>query len=54
MLHLFDFSKGEGVSPLAGVTMGADGNLYGTALGGGVYESGAIFRVDLLGRLLDV
>jgi uncharacterized repeat protein (TIGR03803 family) len=45
VLHLFDFSKYEGASPLAGVTMGADGNLYGTTLGGGVYESGAIFEL---------
>ena len=35
VLHLFDFSKGEGASPVAGVTMDASGNLWGTTLGGG-------------------
>ena len=45
VLHLFDFSKYEGASPIAGVTMDANGNLYGTTLGGGVHESGAVFRL---------
>jgi len=45
LLHLFDFSAGEGVDPLAGVTMGADGNLYGTTLGGGTGDNGTIFRL---------
>ena len=45
VLHLFDFSKGEGVDPLAGMTIGSDGNLYGTTLGGGYYDDGTIFRL---------
>jgi len=45
LLHLFDFSAGEGVDPLAGVTLGSDGNLYGTTLGGGGFDDGAIFRL---------
>ncbi len=45
VLHLFDFSAGEGVDPVAGVTLGSDGNLYGTTLGGGEFDEGAIFRL---------
>jgi uncharacterized repeat protein (TIGR03803 family) len=45
VLHLFDFSAGEGVDPLAGVTLGTDGNLYGTTLGGGTGDNGTIFRL---------
>ena len=45
LLHLFDFSKGEGVDPFAGMTMGSDGNLYGTTLGGGYYDDGTVFRL---------
>ena len=45
LLHLFDFSAGEGVDPVAGVTMGSDGSLYGTTLGGGAGDNGTIFRL---------
>ncbi|MGA2906031.1 MAG: choice-of-anchor tandem repeat GloVer-containing protein [Candidatus Korobacteraceae bacterium] len=46
VLHLFDFSAGEGVDPLAGVTMDAAGNLYGTDLGGGYYDDGTVYRLN--------
>ena len=45
VLHLFDHSAGEGVDPLAGVTRDSSGNLYGTALGGGYYNDGTVFRL---------
>ena len=45
VLHLFDFSEDEGVNPVAGVTMGADGNLYGTTIGGGSYEDGTVYEL---------
>ncbi len=45
VLHLFDFSKGEGVAPLAGVTMDASGNLWGTTLGGGGYVDGTVYKL---------
>ena len=45
MLHLFDFSKGEGVDPLGGVTMDAKGDIYGTALGGGYYVEGTVYKL---------
>jgi len=43
--HLFDFSKGEGAAPLAGVTMDASGNLWGTTLGGGYYDDGTVYKL---------
>jgi uncharacterized repeat protein (TIGR03803 family) len=48
VLHLFDFSKGEGVSPISSVTMDANGDLYGTTLGGGAYTEGVVFRLTYL------
>lgn len=45
VLHLLDFNKGEGAAPLAGVTMDAAGDLYGTTLGGGYYDSGTVFKL---------
>ena len=43
VLHLFDFSAGEGAGPLASVTIGSDGNLCGTTLGGGSGDNRTIY-----------
>jgi uncharacterized repeat protein (TIGR03803 family) len=43
---LHDFSGGaDGLYPVAGVTLDANGNLYGTALGGGAYGYGVVWEI---------
>jgi len=39
------FGGADGVSPWAGLTMDAGGNLYGTARGGGTHNDGTVFRL---------
>ena len=43
-LHLFD-PVPDGAWPVAGLTMGADGTLYGTTSGGGEYYLGTVFAL---------
>jgi len=43
-LHLFT-SAPDGLFPAAGLTMGADGTLYGTTYGGGAYGQGTVFAL---------
>jgi uncharacterized repeat protein (TIGR03803 family) len=40
-----------GVAPLAGLTVGADGRLYGTTTAGGVHQQGTVFALDGGGNL---
>jgi uncharacterized repeat protein (TIGR03803 family) len=42
---LISFDSTNGASPLAGLTRGTDGNLYGTAFEGGSGGGGTIFRL---------
>ena len=42
MLHAFNSSDGAGPN---GVTMGTDGNLYGTTTAGGQYNGGVVFEI---------
>jgi uncharacterized repeat protein (TIGR03803 family) len=42
---------GNGQMPISGLTLGSDGNLYGTTAGGGANNIGTIFRVTLDGTL---
>ena len=39
----------DGASPVAGVVLDAQGNLYGTTNGGGAYGAGTVFKVDTTG-----
>ncbi len=39
---------GDGITPLAGVTMGKHGNLYGTTTWGGTYTYGTFFELARL------
>jgi uncharacterized repeat protein (TIGR03803 family) len=52
MTSLYLFGGGaDGAFPYAGLIQGEDGNLYGTASGGGRYYCGAIFKMTLAGGL---
>lgn len=42
---LFSFAGTNGTSPIAGLTRGSDGNLYGTTRMGGMFNLGTVFRV---------
>jgi len=44
-------SLDNGAYPLAGLALGADGNLYGTAWQGGAYGQGTVFRYNTNGTL---
>jgi uncharacterized repeat protein (TIGR03803 family) len=48
---LVSFSVANGVHPLGALTLGADGNFYGTASGGGSGDLGTVFRVTTNGVL---
>ena len=46
---LYNFQKGQGAggyAPVAGVTIGRDGNLYGAAVEGGVYSAGTVYKLS--------
>jgi uncharacterized repeat protein (TIGR03803 family) len=47
VLHAFNFSDGS--VPLAGVTIAANGNLYGVTSNGGTYQGGVAYRLRLIG-----
>jgi uncharacterized repeat protein (TIGR03803 family) len=44
VLHKFG-GEGDGRQPTAKLTLDAKGNLYGTTLGGGLYEKGTVFEL---------
>jgi len=41
--HLHSFT--DGGSPCGGVTLGANGNLYGTTIAGGAYNYGTVWEI---------
>lgn len=41
----YAFSGSDGSSPYSGLTLGTDGNLYGTTLNGGLNNFGTIFKI---------
>lgn len=49
VLHTF-IGKGDGEAPEARLVQSSDGALYGTTYGGGSFDMGAIFKLDLNGR----
>ncbi|HLZ41140.1 MAG TPA: choice-of-anchor tandem repeat GloVer-containing protein [Candidatus Sulfotelmatobacter sp.] len=48
---LHDFSGFDGFSPSGGLTLGADGNFYGTTFEGGSFGYGVLFKVTPAGSL---
>ena len=47
---LYSFTNGnDGATPYAGLVQASDGNLYGTAIGGGTNDCGTIFRITTSG-----
>jgi uncharacterized repeat protein (TIGR03803 family) len=49
VLHVFTNTPGDGASPLASLTQGSDGALYGTTSGGGASGNGTVFRIGTNG-----
>jgi len=45
VLHSFTGDGGDGVGPLAGLVLDAEGNLYGTTAYGGAYGYGTVFKL---------
>ena len=52
-LHSFDYNN-DGGTPRSGLTLGTDGNLYGTAVQGGSGGYGTLFKTDASGATLTV
>ncbi len=47
---LYHFSGRPGAGPYGGLVMDAQGNLYGTTNGGGTYDAGTVFKLDMAGN----
>ena len=50
VLYSFTGTGGDGANPYASVVRDAQGNLYGTTLGGGASGNGTVFKVDTAGN----
>jgi len=50
LLHTFDYGDDAG-GPFGAITFDADGNLYGTTLNGGAYNSGVVYKLTKRGNL---
>jgi uncharacterized repeat protein (TIGR03803 family) len=55
LTNLHSFSGGsDGNTPLAGLVLGADGNLYGTTAGSGPVDHGSVFRISPSGAFANL
>ena len=50
IIHSFGASNGDGAAPAAGLTLGPDGNLYGTTSAGGLNGGGTVYQITLSGQ----
>src|SRR5215471_7510815 len=50
-LHSFAGPPSDGATPTAGLTLGSDGNFYGTTLNGGANAIGSIFKITPQGTV---
>jgi uncharacterized repeat protein (TIGR03803 family) len=50
-LHSFGSSSTDGVTPSGGLTLGTDGNFYGTTYGGGFPSYGTVFKMAANGAI---
>jgi len=48
---LYSFDGRHGASPASGLTLGTDGNFYGTTAGGGASSLGTVFKITSNGQL---
>ncbi|HWZ95186.1 MAG TPA: choice-of-anchor tandem repeat GloVer-containing protein [Opitutaceae bacterium] len=51
VLYSFSTSNGGGITPLAGLVLGSDGNYYGTTSNGGSGNDGTVFGISAYGAL---
>jgi uncharacterized repeat protein (TIGR03803 family) len=51
MTVLYSFTFNVGTHPSSGLTLGTDGNLYGTTKGGGITNGGRVFKITTSGAL---
>src|ERR1700743_3147575 len=49
LINLHSFDGTNGAYPLAGLTLGPNGNFYGVAYGGGISNAGLIYRISSSG-----
>ncbi|KZK96603.1 hypothetical protein PsAD5_02803 [Pseudovibrio sp. Ad5] len=54
VLHRFAGGTADGARPIGGLVMGPDGNLYGTAAGGGTGWTGTVFKLASNGDLTNL
>ncbi len=48
-LHVFAGGPTDGALPNSGLIRDTEGNLYGTTVGGGIHQSGVVFKLDTTG-----
>ena len=50
LLYSFDSFTGDGVKPITGLTLGTDGNFYGTTGSGGTKNAGTLYQITPAGK----